>query len=129
MRQHQWMRKKNFRISKTSQLQYLEKVIQSMFRLLEYCRNSTDDEICCLLFHPRMLWTEYQSIKRNDDDNRKSPIAPIRTAFRRFMDMAGTQNLILPELFLVAYVLGGLVQTAMGSNVTERRAWGQCHIA
>jgi hypothetical protein len=46
------------------------------------------DEVCTLLFQPKLLMDEFERLKRGGDEAQ----TPIRDAFRHFMEMASTKR-------------------------------------
>ena len=86
----------------------LQKIIRSLFHLMEDCNHSIDsmymlNEICALVFHPQLLFDEYERLERIPDC-----ATPIRDAFRMLIEMAGTHRPHITRSVLCRITVGWL---------------------
>jgi hypothetical protein len=86
----------------------LERLILALFALMDDCNASDDamymlNEICALVFHPKLLADELGRLDRNPDC-----ATPVRDGFRRLIQMAGTHRPHITRSVLCRIAVGWL---------------------
>ena len=106
--------KKWLTIAKTSSegeqfyIENLKKIIHALFALMKDCNISSDtmymlNEICALIFHPQLLFDEYERLEQDPDC-----FTPIRDAFRQLIEMAGINRPHITRAVLCRITVGWL---------------------
>jgi hypothetical protein len=86
----------------------LKKIIRALFALMKDCNISSYtmymlNEICALIFHPQLLFDEYERLERDPDC-----FTPIRDAFRQLIEMAGINRPHITRAVLCRITIGWL---------------------
>lgn len=88
----------------------LNSIVKTLLKLMAECKTAKEslymlDGICRLVFRSDLLLDEYNRLKENPN-----AFAPIRSAFRDLIDMAGTKRSFISRTVL-AYAVVGWVRT------------------